>query len=243
MSYKILTKNGVDNSNIDGARGEYFNTGMRNGITQGALNEGIFIASSSNTISFDTCELRIAGHRVLIDEPVYYTFSNIPNTDTQYSFIAEIVVEASGNVSFSLFPQLSTTELIQNDLYKTINGIGTYQIKIGDFTHKIDGTIDNVIRTIDIITGATGEFGSLEIGEVTTETTSLNTANVNADILYNEDNKTYYLDFDFQIPTINIVQTTGQSTTDVMSQKAITDILGNISTILNSVVTVTETEA
>ena len=60
MSYKILTKNGIDNSNIDGARGEYFNSGMRDGIVQGVLNEGTFIASSSNVISLDTCELRIA---------------------------------------------------------------------------------------------------------------------------------------------------------------------------------------
>lgn len=40
--------------------------------------------------------------------------------------------------------------------------------------------------------------------------------------------------------SVNIVQTTGQSTTDVMSQKAVTDLVGDISTVLASVVTVTE---
>ena len=34
---------------------------------------------------------------------------------------------------------------------------------------------------------------------------------------------------------INVVQTTGQSTTDVMSQKAVTDILGDIETILHAI--------
>lgn len=33
--------------------------------------------------------------------------------------------------------------------------------------------------------------------------------------------------------TINVVQTTGQSTEDVMSQKAVTDIIGNVESLLN----------
>ena len=33
--------------------------------------------------------------------------------------------------------------------------------------------------------------------------------------------------------TINVVQTTGQSTTDVMSQKAVTDIIGDVESALN----------
>ena len=34
--------------------------------------------------------------------------------------------------------------------------------------------------------------------------------------------------------SVNVVQTTGQSTTDVMSQKAVTDIIGNVETILQT---------
>lgn len=34
---------------------------------------------------------------------------------------------------------------------------------------------------------------------------------------------------------INVVQTTGQSTTDVMSQKAVTDIIGNVEAALNAI--------
>ena len=40
--------------------------------------------------------------------------------------------------------------------------------------------------------------------------------------------------------SVNIVQTTGQSTTAVMSQKAVTDLVGDISAVLASVVTVSE---
>ena len=35
--------------------------------------------------------------------------------------------------------------------------------------------------------------------------------------------------------SITVVQTTGQSTTDVMSQKAVTDIIGDIETALNTI--------
>lgn len=35
-------------------------------------------------------------------------------------------------------------------------------------------------------------------------------------------------------PNLTVVQTTGQSTTDVMSQKAVTDIIGNVETILQT---------
>ena len=157
MSYKILTKNGIDNSNIDGARGEYFNSGMRDGIVQGVLNEGTFIASSSNVISLNTCELRIAGHRIVIDEPVYHTFSNAPSTDTRYAFVAQIVVDDNQNVGFSLFVQIANTPLIQNDLYKNITGAGTYQVEIGRFTLLTSLTIEDVVRTIDVITGGTGK--------------------------------------------------------------------------------------
>lgn len=34
---------------------------------------------------------------------------------------------------------------------------------------------------------------------------------------------------------INVVQTTGQSITNVMSQKAVTDIIGNVETALNAI--------
>ena len=203
MSYKILTKNGIDNSNIDGARGEYFNSGMRDGIVQGVLNEGTFIASSSNVISLDTCELRIAGHRIVIDEPVYHTFTNAPSTDTRYAYVAQIIVGSNQSVDFSLFVQTANTPLIQNDLYKTISGAGTYQIEIGRFTLLTSLTIEDVVRTIDVITGGTGKGngGKINIGNVTTQTLDPDVdAEVDVNERYEEDEGKEYLDFQFAIP-------------------------------------------
>ena len=203
MSYKILTKNGIDNSNIDGARGEYFNSGMRDGIVQGVLNEGTFTASSSNVISLDTCELRIAGHRIVIDEPVYHTFSNAPKTDTRYAFVAQIIVGSDQSVEFSLFVQAASTPLIQNDLYKTISGAGTYQVEIGRFTLLTSLTIEDVVRTIDVITGGIGKSsgGKINIGNVITQTLDPDVdAEVDVSERYEEDEGKEYLDFQFGIP-------------------------------------------
>lgn len=202
MAYKILTKNGIDNSNIDGARGEYFNSGMRDGIVQGALNEGLFTATASNIISLDTCELRIAGHRIVIDEPVYHTFTNAPSSDTRYAFVAQIIVDDNQNVDFSLFVQTASTPLIQNDLYKKITGAGTYQIEIGRFTLLTTLEVVDVIKTIETITGANGIDGDyIRIGKVTTTMLDAGLdAEVDVENVVNQTTGLKETNFNFNIP-------------------------------------------
>lgn len=219
MSYKILTKNGIDNSNIDGARGEYFNSGMRDGIVQGILTEGLFTATASNIISLDTCELRIAGHRIVIDEPVYHTFHNAPRTDTRYAYVAQIIVGNDQSVEFSLFVQTASTPLIQNDLYKTISGAGTYQVEIGGFTLLTTLEIVDVVKTIEIITGAGGVDGDyIRIGEVTT---TMLDAGLDAEVdIENVTNPTTGLEetnFNFSIPKTagSVVNVGGQQVASV----------------------------
>lgn len=230
MAYKILTKNGIDNSNIDGARGEYFNSGMRDGIVQGALNEGLFTATASNIISLDTCELRIAGHRIVIDEPVYHTFTNAPSSDTRYAFVAQIVVDDNQNVDFSLFVQTASTPLIQDDLYKTITGAGTYQVEIGRFTLLTSLTIEDVVRTIDVITGGTGKGSgsTINIGTVTTQTLDSDVdAEVDVSERYEEDEGKEYLDFTFGIPKakVNIDTELSETSENAVQNKAITNAI------------------
>ena len=169
MSIQILTKNGVDNTNIDGARANHFNAGQRSGIVKGAFNEGTFSAISSNIIGLDTCELRICGHQIIIDSVQSITLTNRPATPTRYSMVAQILVDSSSVPTFSLFIQPSSTPLIQNNLFSSIVGNGTYQIEIGKFTLDTNGTISDVVRTADIITGASENgYDYINIGEVTT---------------------------------------------------------------------------
>lgn len=203
MSIKILTKNSIDNTNIDGARENHFSAGMRSGIVKGAFNEGnLFL--SGNHVVLDSCELRISGHRVIIDAPEDFTLINTPTSNTQKSLFAEIVVNESSTPSFRLFVENSTYNLRQDNLFKSNNGSGTYQIEIGTFIHRTDGTIDDLFRTIDVITGG-AESGESVVGDivfngVATSLSSDSQPEVNID--YNEETKQY--DFHVGIPKGNV---------------------------------------
>ena len=197
MSIKILTKNAVENTNIDYARENHFSAGMRSGIVKGAFNEGNLFSSSNNTIVLDSCELIISGHRVIIDGVEAVTLANAPTVNTQKSLFAEIVVNEDSTPSFRLFVESSAYNVVQNNLYKTSNGNGTYQVEIGKFLHKTDGTISDIVRTINVITGgygAGGEGGNIEDIRFNAKAVSLSSDNLpTANIDYNEDTKEYDL--------------------------------------------------
>ena len=112
MSIRILTQNGIENTNLDGARANNFNSGRRSGIVKGALNEGNFFSVSSNTIALDTCELRLCGHRIVLDSIEYKTLINIPKTASRYSLIAQVIVDDNRDVSFALIIQSALISLL-----------------------------------------------------------------------------------------------------------------------------------
>lgn len=201
MSIKILTKNGVDITNIDDARQFNFSAGMRSGIVKGAFNEGTLFASSNNTIALDTCELIISGHRVIIESVQSITLVNAPSVNTKKSLFAEIVVSEASLPTFRLFVEASTYNLRQDNLFKNNMGNGTYQIEIGTFLHKTDGTIVDVFRTIDVITGGygTGGTGSIEDIKFNASAVELTSdSQPTANIDYNEETNEY--DFVVGIP-------------------------------------------
>ena len=202
FSYRILTQNGVNFTNIDEAKNYWFNSGTRDGIVKDVLNEGTFSAPSSNSIKLDTCELRIGGHRVTVDGAWEQTFTGTQDANTRYALVAQVVIDSNSAVSFSLTVQTASTPLVKNDLYKHENGAGTYEVEIGRFTLTTNGTVEDLTRTIDIITGGKGSGdGAINIGNVTTHTLE---AGLEAEVdveqrLNQEDGKTY-TDFNFDIP-------------------------------------------
>ena len=201
MSIRVLTKNNVDNTNIDAVRNFNFNAGRRSGIVKGALNQGNLFSSSTNTIALDTCELRLCGHRVVIDAIEYKTLVNIPSIPIRYSLVASIVVDVNSNVSFELLLQTSSTLLTQENIDKT--GFGTYQLEIGKFTQQTDGTITDIVRTADLITGGIGDLdgGAINIGNVTTNTLDAGMeAEVDVEERFEPKDKKTYTDFTFSIP-------------------------------------------
>lgn len=197
MSIKILTKSGEEVTAIDDARAYNFDSGNKSGIVKGALNEGKLFAVASNVIAIDSCELRIYGHRIIIDTAESITMANRPSTATRYSIIAEVVVSDSSVPSFRLFIQPANVELIQQNLYKTLNGKGTYQLKIGNFTLGTDGNISDIVRVVDIISGGgSGAVADIEFNVTTKVIASGLKPEVNVD--YNEDTKKY--DMEFALP-------------------------------------------
>ena len=217
MFYRILTKNGVDNTNIDGARNYNFNAGRRSGIVKGALNQGNFFISSSNTIVLDTCELRLCGHRVVIDEAKSISFHNQPSVPIRYSLVAQIIVDNDGGVSFDLHAQTSSTALVQDNL--DTNGSGTYELEIGRFTQLTDGTITDVVRTADLITGGgNNDSEYIRIGTVTTNKISPELdADVDIENTINPDDNKPQTNFTFNLPTSvgTVVSVNGEEKTSI----------------------------
>lgn len=206
MHYKILTQNGVNFTNIDEARNYWFNSGGRDGIVKGAFNEGKFITLQGerpNGVLFDTCELRVGGHRIVVDDPWSKTYSSMPSAAERRAVIAEVVVDDNSAVTFRIFDQLESVSPIQNELYKNANGAGTYQVEIGRFTLTTAGLVEDVIRTLDVITGGTNGGGdsSLNIGTVTTTTLDAG-LDAEVDIEQRVDPQTHktMTDFSFAIP-------------------------------------------
>ena len=215
---RILTKNGVDNTNIDGARANNFNAGRRSGIVKGALNGGNFFASNNNTIALDTCELRLCGHRIVLDVIEYRTFTNKPSGPVRYSFVARVIVDNNYNVSFEFVAQEATTQLVQDNL--DINGSGTYELEIGRFTQLTDGTITDVVRTADLITGGAGGGDSeyIRIGTVTTNKISPELdADVDIENTINPDDNKPQTNFTFNLPTPSgtVVSVNGEEKTSI----------------------------
>lgn len=198
--FRILTKTGVENTNDDGVRDSFFNSGMRSGIVKGSLNECNLFASASNVLAIDTCELRLCGHRVVIDEVYSITFSTKPQHNTRYSIIATI--NNTDNIQFSIDIQSSTTQLVQANLNKTT---GKYQLELGKFTLTTDGTIEDVVRTADLITGGVGNGdgnADFQIGNVITNEIKYNlNAEVDIKKRYDSATKQTLVDVTIQSPT------------------------------------------
>lgn len=202
--YKILEKNGIDNENIDGGAMNNFVAAGRNGIVSGVLSECSLISIGSS-VGVLPGLLLIHGIRVKITLLETINLSSVPFTPTRYQLVAQIKLSSNNDVEFSLFVQrVSSTSLIQDALYS--KGSGTYQVELGRFTHDTSGSVSDVVRTLDIITGGTGgsSDGVINIGNVNTITLDPGVnAEVDVDSRIDEEDGKTYTDFKFSIPQGN----------------------------------------
>lgn len=151
MSYRILTQNGIENTNIDGARDYNFNTGRKSGVVKGVLEE-CALSVNDKTISVGKGELRLSGHRIVIEEAETFTILTTPSVTTKYSLIAKItVVDTQPN--FDIGVMVYPAQLVQNDLDADFNGSGIFEIELGTFELDTTGSILNLSKTVLVLDG------------------------------------------------------------------------------------------
>ena len=164
--YKILEQNGIDNENIDGGAFNNFAAGGRDGIVGGVLSECTITATGS-VVAIAPGLLMIHGIRVKIEEIETIAIMSVPLRPTSYQLVGQVIVSSKNNVEFSVFIR-SPQELAQSNFYTS--GEGTYQVELASFVHNPDGSISDLVRTVDIIYGGAGGGTNIEVGNVVTET-------------------------------------------------------------------------
>ncbi len=166
MSYKILEQNGVENEVVDGGALNNFCAGNRDGIIAGVLSE-CALAAAGNGVAISPGLLIICGVRIKITAAETLYVSSVPLKATRYQIIAQITLGADGNTSAEFFLQ-SNASLKRDAIYA--QGYGTYQAEIGSFTHNPDGSISDMVRTLDVLYGGGNGSANIEVGNVVTQT-------------------------------------------------------------------------
>lgn len=166
MSYKILEQNGVENEVVDGGAMNNFCAGNRDGIIAGVLSE-CALSAAGNGVAISPGLLIICGVRIKITASETLYVSSVPLKATRYQIIAQVTLGADGNTSAEFFLQ-SNASLKRDAIYA--QGYGTYQEEIGSFTHNPDGSISDMVRTLDVLYGGGNGSANIEVGNVVTQT-------------------------------------------------------------------------
>lgn len=165
---KILEQKGIEITNIDGAVFNNFTSGGKDGILKGVLNECKVYLPASNIVAISTGEMLVQGIRIQLTEEQTFSFSATPSLPIRYQVVVRVVRQQEDvSVEFQLRP---IQALEQQNLYKTDSGV--YEAEVIRFTQMSSGSLEDVTRTMDIISGSTSSGGSnpLSIGEVETNT-------------------------------------------------------------------------
>lgn len=170
-SIRILTKDGVENTNIDGAREYNSSSGGRSGIIKGVLNEGKLYKVDDNRVALDTCELRLCGHRIVIESPQYFTFVDSPSGSSKdYHIIANLyIASASTTPSFYFFVESDRLEYAtRKDNVNNGKG-GVYQFELGVVWYRKNSsgkwTVSEVYQSSDPFYGGGNAIISQALGD------------------------------------------------------------------------------
>ena len=153
MKYKILEANGIEIENIDGGAFNNFSAGGKSGIISGILNE-CKITTMSNVLTLDKGELLVKGVRIKITEPVDFSLTGVPAIQTNYHLVARVVLSEDRSITFEIIVRPIST-LQQDDLY--VADKGTFELEICRFIHSTNGSIENIVVSVEKLEGASGK--------------------------------------------------------------------------------------
>lgn len=231
LNYTILTQNGTNNTGTDGARDRYFAAGNRDGIIKGSLNEGTLRIDPSNGVMMDSCVLLICGNPVILNAGWSKTFSSKPSTNERKAIVAQLDVDNNGHKTFDILFLPTTTKLVKNNLFKTLNTAGTYQVEIGRFTLNTSGLVENLTRTIDVITGGGTADSELHWGTITAYSLGHNEEpEADFEQRYDEEQKHMVTDVSLGIPSgsiDNLDETLSPTSHNAIENQAVTNELAN----------------
>lgn len=149
MAVRILEKNGIDNTNIDGAGFNKFSAGGYSGVIKGILNE-LLITNTTSVVTLNTGELLVNGFRLVVNEPISFSLGVVPSEVTKYRVVVEVVVDSNSEVTTRFFIQQASINLAQNNFFATETGAGTYQLSLATFDYSSDG-IENLVTDFKIL--------------------------------------------------------------------------------------------
>lgn len=159
---RILTKNGVDNTNIDGARLVHLTVGQDSGVIADAFNSDSLLILTDNAVTLNTCELIISGHRVVVDSPEIIYVNNTPINIQRLSLIAQISVGIDSTPTFSLFLKQVSESFVQDNLFKDSLGLGTYQMELGRMSQGTNGKLFDLEITVNRLESIQSEVTGLK---------------------------------------------------------------------------------
>lgn len=157
MTYKILEQNGIEIENVDGAAFNNFVIAGKNCILKGVLDECKIIKTSSNSFIISKGVMIIQGVRVKILEEQLFTLSSLPAITDDYQIVAQIEIKGNKDVSFELYVALKTSNLLENQLFKSEYGV--YQVEVGSFTYTTNGVIENLKTSLPVAHGTPETIG------------------------------------------------------------------------------------
>ena len=129
-------------------------------------------------------------------------------TNNDYAFV--VGTDSAGNTTYTRYKYNATTQTWAEE----------YVLNNSSFTSEQWGAINSGITSDGV-----SKLGGIESGA---EVNDINSISVNSTPISPDANK----NVDISVPTVE--QSTGQSTTAVMSQKTVTDLVGNVESILQT---------